>query len=88
MILKRSETHSHVLKLLNKHSTDKIKENIFFRTLEQSDLDEIRLQHAEWFPLNYPDDFYEKILHKQNVIAIGCFLDLDGLNSLDLIEKL
>ena len=36
------------------------------------DIQEVRNLHEEWFPLNYPDTFYSKIL-KNNHIAIGCF---------------
>lgn len=32
--------------------------------------------HSEWFPLNYPDKFYDTILTKKNVIPIGCFIKL------------
>ena len=40
--------------------------------------------------MNYPDDFYEKILHKPNVIAIGCFIDLGEFkeNDADVVTKL
>ena len=49
---------------------------MYFRDLEQSDLDEIKNLHREWFPLEYPDKFYGRVLHKEGVIAIGCFLEL------------
>lgn len=35
--------------------------------------------HEEWFPLNYPDTFYDKIT-KKKVIAIGSFIDFDDSN--------
>ncbi len=31
--------------------------------------------HSEWFPLDYPESFYERI-YKNNVISIGCFVEL------------
>ena len=46
----------------------------------------MRALHEEWFPLNYPQHFYDRI-HKKNVIAIGCFykVKLDGKEDLVLI---
>ena len=35
----------------------------------------------EWFPLSYPESFYEKILTKPNVIAIGCFINTSDFES-------
>ena len=29
------------------------------RPLNQDDMDEIKNLHQEWFPLNYPDKFYD-----------------------------
>ena len=88
MILKRSMTHNHISKILENYSAEQIKDKIYHRTLQQSDLDEIRLQHTEWFPLSYPDDFYEKILFKPSVIAIGCFIDLEDFKDADIVTKL
>ena len=36
----------------------------------------MRKLHREWFPLNYPDSFYDKLLHKPQVLPIGCFLSV------------
>jgi hypothetical protein len=40
-------------------------------------MDEIKNLHQEWFPLNYPDKFYEKILKKPGLIALGCFINIE-----------
>jgi len=40
---------------------------------------EVKNLHEEWFPLSYPDTFYDRI-KRNNVIAIGCFIDLDKQN--------
>mmetsp|Transcript_34081 Transcript_34081/g.52360 ORF Transcript_34081/g.52360 Transcript_34081/m.52360 type:complete len:108 (-) Transcript_34081:309-632(-) len=36
---------------------------------------EIENLHKEWFPLDYPKKFYETVLQKERVIAIGCFIE-------------
>lgn len=36
---------------------------------------EVKNLHSEWFPLTYPDTFYQKMM-RNNVIAIGCFTKL------------
>ena len=36
-------------------------QSLFFRKLDKADLSEVRDLHAEWFPLNYDDEFYERI---------------------------
>lgn len=57
------------------YSQEEILDKITFRDLTTADLEEIRKHHLEWFPLSYPDDFYEKILLKDGVIAVGCFIN-------------
>lgn len=32
--------------------------------------------HAEWFPVDYPQKFYDK-MERANVIAIGCFYKIE-----------
>ena len=36
---------------------------------------EIKALHQEWFPLQYSDRYFEKML-QNNVIALGCFIKL------------
>ncbi|TNV86426.1 hypothetical protein FGO68_gene2430 [Halteria grandinella] len=49
--------------------------NIYFRQLEEGDIQETKRLHEEWFPLNYEDSFYNRI-SKANIIAIGCFVKI------------
>ena len=48
---------------------------MYFRPLTQEDLDKIKSLHKEWFPLSYPESWYNKILKKERVIALGCFIE-------------
>ena len=32
--------------------------------------------HKEWFPLNYPTTYYNKLLSKDNIVAYGCFVEI------------
>lgn len=50
-------------------------DSIYFRQLTSEDLKEVKNLHEEWFPLSYPDSFYNRI-HKNNVVAVGCFTKL------------
>ena len=47
--------------------------NIYFRKLNAKDIKELKDLHDEWFPMNYSDSFYQRVL-KKNVIAVGCFV--------------
>jgi hypothetical protein len=42
-------------------------------------MEEIMALHKEWFPLDYPPDYFRKI-KKNNVIAIGCFYDIEEIS--------
>ena len=48
----------------------------YFRLLNETDLEEVKNLHEEWFPLTYGPKFYEKIANR-TIIAIGCFYDID-----------
>jgi hypothetical protein len=52
---------------------------ISYRLLDSSDMEEIMALHKEWFPLDYPPDYFRKI-KKNNVIAIGCFYDIEEIS--------
>lgn len=43
---------------------------------------EVRNLNEEWFPLSYPDSFYQK-LFRHNYIAIGCFAKLKSTSERD-----
>jgi hypothetical protein len=47
----------------------------YFRILDESDIEEVKNLHEEWFPLTYGENFYDKI-KKKSIIAIGCFYDI------------
>ena len=49
------------------------------------DLAEIKALHKEWFPMNYPEDWYAKCLKKKNMIAIGIFIQVEP-NKDDKVE--
>ena len=40
--------------------------------LSGEDIAEMKQLHKEWFPIDYPQKFFEKV-RKTEVIAIGCF---------------
>ena len=49
--------------------------NIFCRPLSITDQAELKNLHNEWFPIDYTQEFYDRI-KKKTVIAIGCFYKL------------
>ena len=88
-IVQKSKTHDIITELLTSYSQDVILAKIKFRNLNTDDLEEIRKHHLEWFPLSYPDDFYKKILKKEGVIALGCFINTkDFENNSSIIKKM
>ena len=80
-IQQKSTTHDIITELLQCHSQDEILSKMKFRNLNTDDLEEIRKHHLEWFPLSYPDDFYAKILKKEAVIAVGCFINTNDFKN-------
>ena len=36
------------------------------------DIEEIKVLHKEWFPIKYPQKFFDKI-RRTEVVAVGCF---------------
>ena len=55
-------------------SKEAISDMIYCRELDEDDVEEMKMQHKEWFPLNYPDSYYHKTLKKGNIVKIGCFV--------------
>lgn len=47
-------------------------ENLDYKALSVADVQATKALHEEWFPINYPDKFYERIRDK-TCLAIGCF---------------
>ena len=50
-------------------------EEIVYKPLSQQNLEETKKLHKEWFPIDYSDKFFEKILDKKNYwyFTIGAF---------------
>ena len=47
------------------------------RPLIQNDILDCKKLFKEWFPLTYPESWYNKILSKQRVIALGYFVKIN-----------
>ena len=47
-----------------------------YRSLSVQDQLEMKDLHEEWFPIEYPQSFFDRML-RDNVIAIGCFYEVD-----------
>lgn len=57
-----------------------VENKIIYRELSYSDIEEIKLLHKEWFPLDYSDDYFDCILNpdkrKKNYITLAAtYLD-------------
>lgn len=49
---------------------------VYYRPISgQSELEEVRLLHKEWFPPQYPDDFYQALLRNKTYKALLCLYD-------------
>ena len=83
-VSQESRIHAKAQILAERYSREEILSRIYFRELETRDVPELRLQHKEWYPLSYPDSYYEKTLKKEKIVKIGCFISIHGL---DLSEK-
>lgn len=47
------------------------KSNIVYRTnVARSDMEDVHALHAEWFPVNYSDDFFESIVSQDDVVTV------------------
>lgn len=66
---------SNVHTILQQHSHEIDASKLYFRQLNEDDIEEVRNLHLEWFPLNYTDSFYQRI-YKNNVLAFGCFVKI------------
>eukprot|EP00347_Sterkiella_histriomuscorum_P021403 403334091 len=74
-----AQVKSTIHKLLRREMTQIDPSKIYFSEIDKLHLAELKQLHEEWFPLIYPDTFYNKI-HKRKILAIGCFIDLDEDN--------
>lgn len=73
-IKEQAEGHTKLLSLIKTMDRKEILDKVYFRDITPTDMQEIKNLHREWFPLDYPDSFYDKILLKRHVIALGCFV--------------
>ena len=44
--------------------------------IEQNDIDEVMALHKEWFPIDYPENYFRSMKQKR-IIAIGCYYRLE-----------
>ena len=51
------------------------KENMEYRGLGIEDQIAMKELHAEWFPIDYPQEFFDR-MRNPNVIALGCFYNV------------
>ena len=70
----KSRVHQIIRKKLQYIDPSKI----YFDQIGAKHVEEIKKLHEEWFPLNYPKSFYERI-NRNNIIAIGCFIDIEDM---------
>jgi len=59
---------------------------VTYRRLGTDDIGELKKLHKEWFPINYPDNYFERISQDQ-VIAIGAYyvLNEDEENEVEIL---
>lgn len=51
-------------------------ENVYYRAINnENELDEVKLLHKEWFPPQYPDDFYRALLRNNVYKSLLCLYD-------------
>ena len=53
-----------------------VEQMFYTRELTAEDVQKMRLQHLEWFPIKYPDVFYDSLIHNEDYIQIGCFVQV------------
>ena len=70
-----AKEHQEIQSYIEDMGSEEILQSMYFRQLTQEDLDKIKSLHKEWFPLSYPESWYNKILKKERVIALGCFIE-------------
>ena len=53
-----------------------------FKALSEEDQADMKELHAEWFPIDYPQEFFDR-MHKTNVISLGCFYNVEVAEATD-----
>lgn len=55
---------------------------IYYRPVQnEKELEEMKLLHKEWFPPNYPDEFYQEVLRNRIYRSLLAVYDLKGRNN-------
>jgi ribosomal protein S18 acetylase RimI-like enzyme len=77
-IKQKPYVHSNVHKLLLNHQINK--NNIKYRKINETDLEEIKNLHNEWFPIKYDESFFKVILNKtnKNYITLTAVYEIDN----------
>ena len=64
---------------LKEHSIDIDVKRIYYRPVQnEKELEEMKLLHREWFPPNYPDEFYQEVLKNRVYRSLLAVYDLKG----------
>ena len=78
----KSRAHAILLSIIGSGKFSQ--KNIEYKALDDEDQAEMKTLHAEWFPITYPQSFFDRMA-KNNVIAFGCFyrVELPALEGQD-----
>ena len=69
-----SRAHEILVAIINSGSFSH--ECISLRKLTKRDEAEMKILHAEWFPINYRQSFFDR-MKSRSAIAIGCFYKVE-----------
>ena len=53
-------------------------EEITYKTLSKSHLVEIKKLHKEWFPVEYDDDYFQKIFNNNSIFTIAAYYNIQN----------
>ena len=58
-------------------------QNIIYKPLTQSNISEVKNLHKEWFPIDYEDNYFEKVLNNENknYFTVGAFYNITISNN-------
>jgi len=69
---------SRVHEFLKESNQDLILDNVYYRPIKHShEVEELNLLYKEWFPLEYPEEFYEGLLDHPTIKILVAFYDLE-----------
>jgi hypothetical protein len=64
------------------HDLKELSQKLSYKPLTTSHLEEIYILHREWFPVKYSKNYFLNFLVGTECICIGCFITIDGKESL------